>query len=195
MKRLLLIRHGEAEGAEGRAVGHLDLPLSPAGTERIRLLAEAWSAPAPQRFAASDLRRAAESARWLALRIGREPEADPRLRELSFGDWEGLTWDEIHRRDPERFAAWGERWWEVAPPGGETFEELARRALAWAAEVRDGETAVAVTHAGVIRALLAGLAGVPRGDLFRIPLAPGRVTALAVEGGGGRVVCVDSTAF
>ncbi len=64
--KLVLVRHGEADGGQGRAVGHLDLPLSTAGARAIAALARSWRGLAPSRIVVSDLRRAAESARLLA---------------------------------------------------------------------------------------------------------------------------------
>jgi len=183
MKRLYLVRHGEVEGCAGLAMGHLDLPLSRAGAGQIEALAGSWHGPTPDRFFTSDLRRAVESARLLAARTGGEIVEDPRLRELSFGEWEGLSWDEIHRRDSRRLAAWGEDWWEVAPPGGETFAGLSRRVLSWFHELRDGETVVAVSHSGCIRAFLTALLGLPRSDVFDFALDHAHVSAVTGEGG------------
>lgn len=194
MKLLHLVRHGEAEGNAGRAVGHLDLPLSDLGARRIEALAETWQGPPPDRLVASDLRRAADSAAILSGRLGAPLVTDPRLRELSFGVWEGCTWDEIYRRDPSHFAAWGERWWEVAPPGGETFDDLTRRVLAWFREL-GGEVIVAVAHGGSFRALLTGLLKVPREQVFDVRLDCARVSALSFESTGTKLVSINQSRF
>jgi broad specificity phosphatase PhoE len=183
MKRLYLVRHGEVDGGEGKVVGQLDLPLSDAGMKTIAGLADSWCGPPPDGLFTSDLRRAAESARILATRMGVAPRVDPRLRELSFGDWEGLTWEEVHRRSGGRLAAWGERWWEVAPPGGETFADLSQRVLAWFREVEAGEVVVAVVHGGSLRALLATLLDLPRGEIFNFRVDCSHVSAVGVEAG------------
>jgi broad specificity phosphatase PhoE len=168
MSRLYLVRHGETAGSEGLALGHTDLPLSPAGVRSIEALAATWSGPAPGRLIASDLARAALSAEILAPRLGVAPAFDPRLREMSFGDWEGRPWDEIHRHDRERLQAWGDRWWENAPPGGEPYAGLKRRVLAWHAELAAGEVVVAVAHGGSLRALLGALLGIPDDRIFEL---------------------------
>jgi broad specificity phosphatase PhoE len=182
MKRLYLIRHGEVEGSDGKAVGHLDLPLSPYGTKRIEALTASWRGPAPDRLFTSDLRRAAESAQILAAHFGVAPIAEPRLREISFGAWEGLSWDEIHRRDGRHLAAWGERWWELAPPGGETFNDLLRRVLTWFNELEEGEVVAAVAHGGSLRALFTALLDLPREEIFNLRLDHSHVSALLLEG-------------
>jgi len=181
--KIYLVRHGEAEGSEGLAVGHLDLPLSAPGARNVEALAASWQGPPPGRIFSSDLRRAAESARILATRFGRSPVTDPRLREVSFGEWDGRSWDEIYDRDRQRYDAWTERWWDLAPPGGESFADLEARVLAWFRELKEEETVLAVAHGGSIRALLAGLRAIPRERAFEVDLDPARISVLEVTGG------------
>jgi len=188
--KLYLVRHGEAEGSAGRAVGHLDLPLSAAGARDVETLAAAWQGPAPRIFT-SDLRRAAESARILGARLGAEPVVDARLREVSFGDWDGRAWDDVYESDRERFEAWSERWWDLAPPGGESFADLAHRVLAWFRELEGEEILLAVAHGGSIRALLAELLAIPRERAFDLELAPGRVSAIEVRGAVCELLFLD----
>jgi broad specificity phosphatase PhoE len=183
MKRLYLVRHGEVDGGDSKVMGHLDLPLSDAGRKAIAGLADSWCGPPPDGFFTSDLCRATESAHILATRLGVAPRVDPRLRELSFGDWEGLTWEEVHRRNGGHLVTWGERWWEMAPPGGESFAELSQRVLAWFREVEAGEVVVAVVHGGSLRALLAALLNLPRSEIFNLRVDRSHVSALAMEAG------------
>ena len=197
MKRLYLVRHGETVGSAGLAVGQTDLQLSPEGVREVETLAASWRGPAPDLLVASDLSRAARSAQILAARFGGFPTFDPRLRELSFGDWEGQPWDEIHRDDPGRLAAWGERWWEVAPPGGETYAQLARRVRAWFAELtpRAGEVVVVVAHGGSLRALLAALLDLPPAELFQRHLDLAHVSALGAAGGRFNLLYYNQARF
>jgi alpha-ribazole phosphatase len=189
--KIYLVRHGEAEGSEGLAVGHLDLPLSTLGARNVEALAASWQGPPPDRIFASDLRRAAESARIFAARFGKSPVTDPRLREVSFGEWDGRSWDEIYERDRQRYDAWTERWWDLAPPGGESFADLSRRVLAWYRELREEETVLAVAHGGSIRALLAGLRVIPRERAFEVDLNPARISAVEVTAGVSRLLFLD----
>jgi alpha-ribazole phosphatase len=196
MTRLYLVRHGAVAGDPGRAMGHLDLPLAPAGAAQMEALAATWSGPPPGRLFASDLARAADSARLLATRLGAPLTLDPRLREISFGDWEGRLWDDIHQTDRARLDAWGERWWDVAPPGGgETFDQLAQRVHAWFQELPEGESVIAVAHGGSLRALLAGLQGLSRDQVFELPLDHAHVSAVEIVAGRGRVLFVNQGGF
>lgn len=193
--KLYVVRHGEAEGSEGRAVGHLDLPLSSAGARNVEALATSWQGPAPARTFSSDLRRAVESARILAARLGGTPIIDPRLREVSFGDWEGRAWDEIYETDRRRFDAWSERWWDLAPPGGESFAGLSRRVFAWYRALGEEETVLAVAHGGSIRALLSELLALPRDRAFHLQVSPARVSAVEVAGGAAKLLFLDQERF
>lgn len=216
-RRLYLVRHGAAEGAEGRAVGHVDLPLSAAGRRAVERLAATWQGPPPDHLATSPLARAAATASLLAAAWGVEPaRPDPRLVEMSFGAWDGRPWGEIHAADGARLAAWAERWWQVPTPDGEGFADLERRVGEWwdewLAEPWDeaavDEAAprgrrpgaprrtVAVTHAGPIRALLAARLGRPREGLWDLPLGLARVTAIdVVAGEPPRLAFVDRPGF
>jgi alpha-ribazole phosphatase len=189
--KLYLVRHGEAEGSEGRAMGQLDLPLSDLGTRNMEALAASWQGSSPVRLYASDLRRAADSARILAGRFGTKPFIDARLREVSFGDWEGRDWDEIYENDRQRYDAWSERWWDLAPPGGESFADLARRALAWFQDLGEGPDTIVVAHGGSIRALLVELLAIPRERAFDLQLSPARVSAVDLKDAGCELLFLD----
>ncbi len=198
--KLYLVRHGEAEGSAGRAVGQLDLPLSVQGARNVEALAASWQGPPPDRLFASDLKRAAESARILGRRFGIDPEIGPvidaRLREVSFGDWEGRAWDEIYVSDRERYESWSERWWDQAPPGGESFTDLGARVLAWYREQGEEDSvSVVVAHGGSIRALLVELLAIPRERAFELALSPARVSAVEVEEGRCELLFLDQVQF
>lgn len=193
--KLYLVRHGEAEGSEGRAVGQLDLPLSDLGARNMEALAASWQGPSPSRLFASDLRRAADSARILAKRFGIEPVLDARLREVSFGEWEGRAWDEVYENDRQRYDAWSGRWWDLAPPGGESFADLAVRVLAWFRDLEKGQDATVVAHGGSIRALLVELLAIPRERAFDLSLSPARVSAVEIKGGGCELLFLDQAGW
>jgi alpha-ribazole phosphatase len=116
---------------------------------------------------------------------------DARLMELDFGDWELSSWDDIPRTALDQ---WADDHAHQAPPNGETFHELHRRATEFLGEL--GNTSVAqaiavVAHAGVIRALLAETLGLPLMNIFRINIDYGSVTQLLMEGHTARVGYVN----
>lgn len=142
--RLWLVRHGETEGQSSiRFHGRNDVALADAGRAQIRALAPLLAGIEPSLVVFSPLVRAAESARILATALGwpaTRLQADARLQEISFGDCEGMTADEIAAAHPE-FWAEQQRGAADAFPGGES-----RRAFA--ARVQAGVTAAIAAHGG-----------------------------------------------
>ena len=176
---LYLVRHGAAEGCDGRCVGRTDAALSPAGAASVHALAGGWTS-APGRVIASPLARARASADVLANAWSLPVEFEPRLAEMDFGEWDGRTWNEIETADGGRLAAWMSEWVAVRAPGGESFGDVAARVSAWAGELpREGSTLV-VAHAGSIRALLCTLLQLPLEAAFRLRVDHARVSAVRV---------------
>ena len=112
--------------------------------------------------------------------LGLDPadyQLDPRFVELTFGAWEGLTWREV-RGQSAALATERERdKWNFVPPDGESYAMLLDRLMPAARALT--RPTVLVSHGGVARALLAGLAGVPPHEAPRIDIWQGRVLVLA----------------
>jgi broad specificity phosphatase PhoE len=166
--RVYLCRHGEPEAAGiGRFCGAIDVALSPVGVAE----AEALAALDVDAVHTSPLRRCVETARPLAARLGIEPVLEPRLREIDFGDFDGVAYSEAAERWPELYGELLRAPTRVRFPGGENYTELRTRAWAALAEIvarHDGERVAVLTHAGVVRSLLAHILSVPDEALFRI---------------------------
>lgn len=194
--RLILVRHGVTDAAQGRVMGQSDIPLGALGAQQIDALIQRHSGPLPARLMSSDLKRARESAEMLAELINVPINCDPRLRELDFGRWEGASWGELPERDPECFQRWMDDWVTVGPPDGESFADLATRAHEWFEQQQDiwpeDEIVVAFTHAGVIRALLAHALGLPLHQAFSIRVDHGRASALRCRYGQFEVCYVNN---
>jgi probable phosphoglycerate mutase len=109
---------------------------------------------------------------------------DDRLKEFTFGDWEGFTLREIRARDPEGAAARSADKWGFVPPNGESYAMLSERVAGWLAGI-DRPT-VAVSHGGVARVLIGLLAGVAQVELPLLEITQGRV--LVFEAGAHRWV-------
>jgi len=156
MTAFAVLRHGPtAWNAAGSLQGRQDLPLTPgarAALERRRLPAEV----AGFAWLASPLRRAQETA--AALGITALPEL--RLVEMAWGDWEGRTLAELRRSPEARLAEREAAGLDLAPPGGESPRAVQRRLMPLLAEIAArGAPVGAVTHKGIIRALLALASG------------------------------------
>ena len=152
--KLLLIRHGEtAWNAEHRIQGQLDIPLSPLGMLQATRLAECLANEPIDAVYPSAQSRAWLTAAPLAARLGVEVVAEPRLRERSFGIFEGHTLDEISARYPDEFRKWRERDAAWRPEGGESGQQLIDRVMAAVTEIgarHAGQTVALVSHGGVL---------------------------------------------
>jgi probable phosphoglycerate mutase len=168
------VRHAEPDAMRGRIYGRLDPPLSPTGRAEAERVA-AWLRPVPlDAVFASPLRRAEETAEYLAHGRGIEVNVHPGLVDIDFGEWEGGRFDELERRDPELYRSWMTQPTRTRFPGGENFEELKARALAAVAEIRqEAESGAVVAHAGVNLAILGDALGLANDAIFRLdqPLA------------------------
>jgi len=168
VSRLILVRHAEpVEEARGRCYGTLDVALSPRGIEQALALDLAMDHV--DAVVSSPRVRAVQTAEPLARRYGVRVETDDRLRELDFGDFEGRTYEEIEREQPEVFREWMTSPTTVRFPNGESYADLRERATVALDELRLRHTAaVVVTHGGVIRAGLAGWLELPDHAIFRL---------------------------
>lgn len=171
MTRLALCRHGEPEGAKGRFCGALEVALSADGHRQAEALAAALPSLDPVAVYTSPARRAVETARPIAAQLSIAPVVEPDLRELDFGEADGLRYVEAAARWPALYAEWLHAPTRVCFPGAEEFAGFRTRALVAVAcvQTRHPDAAVVVvTHGGVIRTLLAEWLAIPDEALFRI---------------------------
>ncbi len=186
MGRWYLVRHGAtAWNSEGRVQGHTDTPLGEEGHRQAERIA-ARLKPVP--FAAaysSDLQRTVETAQ--AILRGRDLSLETlvELREANHGEWDGLTYQEVQARYPERFAQFMRMEDDVSAPGGESAAQvLARVAVARdrlkAAHAHDDDLLI-VAHSGSLRALVVALLDLPVSASWRLRLTPGSVSIVSVH--------------
>jgi len=161
---LVCVRHGQtAWNAERRFQGHTDIPLDDEGRAQAQGLAAHLRVESFDVAVTSDLSRAVMTATLIC--DGRELalERDAEFREMRFGAWEGLTWDEIVARWPELATAHETTPRTYTPEGGETYEGLGERVMRALERVTDRLApegrALIVSHAGVMHALVRGLLG------------------------------------
>jgi broad specificity phosphatase PhoE len=198
--RLFLVRHGQvASNRDLRYIGSRDEALTDLGRRQAEALGELLAKLPVQAVLSSPLLRARDTAAAISMATGRPVSVDDRLREQSFGTWEGLSRDEVKSRstgDAELLATW-ERDAEVAPPGGESLHSVQRRVLALVEELGAGKPTeaaaggaagaaaggmpwiVLVSHVGPIKSLLAAALDLPldRGGR-RVFLDPGTVSVV-----------------
>ena len=182
---ILLVRHGETEwNRERRIQGRFDSPLTERGVAQahaigrlVQKLPEATSA----RIVASPLGRATRTAEIIArhLLARPEPTIDDRLREVSAGSWDGLTFRDIELRSPGTFDGDGRYEWNFRAPGGETYDGFAARVAEWMSDAVAAPFLIAVTH-GVVSRVLRGLyASLPREIALTLPVPQVKVFRLS----------------
>jgi broad specificity phosphatase PhoE len=202
---ILLVRHGETEwNLQRRYQGRSDSPLTERGIAQahaigrlLRTLPDAASA----RIVASPLGRARRTAEIIREHLPAAPELllDDRLRELSIGSWDGLTYREIATRAPGVFDGEGRHEWYFRSPDGERYEAFAARIGAWLHTSDESCFLIVVTH-GIVTRVLRGLYAslprevalvlpVPQDKIFR--LSGGAIEEIAVpKGSAARAGCL-----
>ncbi len=182
MIRLIMVRHGQTTwNAESRYQGQSDPPLDATGEAQAAALARYLTAEQVDAMYSSDLLRARQTAAAIAQVVGLQPATDPRLRELAFGSWEGLTYREIQQRWPEQYLAWQNDPVTRVPPGGETLAQTLQRVGAFVADLRSqrsGQTVMAVAHGGSLRAIVCFALNLPSHAFWRLTLASGSISEL-----------------
>jgi alpha-ribazole phosphatase len=194
--RVILLRHGEPdETVHGRCYGRLDPGLSHRGREQMRRAWRLLDEQAPSAIYSSPSRRAVEST---TLRSIDAPAAavDERLREIDFGAFEGLTYDEISTRFPWTYDQWMTRPTDVAFPDGESFATMSARVHAALEAIRrkhSGETVVAVAHGGVNRIALAQALDLDPRRIFRLAQAYACVNVIDYVGEESVLLVMNAT--
>ncbi len=175
---LYLIRHTRPQIEAGLCYGQLDVPLASTCVEDCA--ATAARLPSVDAVWTSPLARCCTLAEAIGTRVGMAPVADERLCELGFGEWEGRRWDTIGRDECER---WALDYWNLSPPGGETYRELYERVGLALEEILafPVQHVAVVTHAGPVRAALARC----------LHLDPRRYPEIKLEYGGINLLHVD----
>lgn len=173
--KLLLIRHGETDwNVAKRIQGSTDIPLNAAGRAQAEALADALSCSLRPVCAVytSPLSRAAATAAVLADKLGIPCRTQEELREIGFGLWEGLTWEEVKERFPEEFSLWyGDRRYG-RPPEGESYQDLLNRFVPALQKIiretppTDGDIII-VTHSACIMSLLSMLNATPFSEMAK----------------------------
>lgn len=190
MIRLLIIRHGEtAWNASGRFQGQTDTPLNAVGHAQAAAVAARLASEEIHAVYSSDLCRAYDTAVALAAPHHLPIHADPRLRELNFGEWQGLTYAEISSQQAEALAYWNEDRVHRSPPGGESLNEVAGRLASLLDEIRRGDddvdrTVALVSHGGTARLILCVLLDHPLGDYWRFEVDNTAIAVIELQNRG-----------
>jgi broad specificity phosphatase PhoE len=172
---IVLVRHGQTEWSlSGQHTGNTDIPLTAEGRRHAEALGARLSGWRFARVLTSPLSRAVETCRLAGL--GEEAETTDDLREWDYGDYEGRRTADVRKERP----GWG--LWKDGVPGGETVEEVGRRADRVIAAARDVDGDVALfAHGHVLRVIGARWVGLPPADGARLALSTASISVLGWE--------------
>lgn len=192
MTELIFLRHGETDwNVEGRLQGQRDIPLNDRGRVQAKrngtAIIAAMPAIADYDFVASPLIRSRETMEIARRAMGLEPSAyrlDDRLREITFGDWEGSTLAELRERHGALVAERERDKWRFLPPNGESYALLLERVVEWLGSLT--RPTFAVSHGGVGRVVRSHILGVDRARAVADYFPQDKL--LVIEGGKGRWV-------
>lgn len=195
--RLILVRHGQTEwNAGGRYQGQSNVALSDTGRKQARFLTERFPVRQLDAIYTSDLDRAKETAECVGKRLGLTVCPEKAFRELSFGDWEGLTYQEISSRWPEEAEKLFTAPDELVIPHGETFRDLQKRALDKIYSLYEkhiDQTVAVFAHGAINKTILAGLMHIPLHYLWSLRQDNTAVNILRLDDGYVMVELINST--
>ncbi len=188
IEELILIRHGDiGEKFKGVFVGKTDVPLSTEGklqAERLRPYLESLS---PMTVLSSPYTRCQETSRIAAEPLGIPVKIDDDLREIDFGRWECLTFDEIATRDPNAVEGWARYEGDFTFPGGERIGDFLERISKAGDRIARQGTArtVVFTHGGVIRAMICHFLKIDPRHYLLFEVRPASITTIRLFKEGG----------
>ena len=182
---IYMVRHGETILTPDRkfsGVGKLNPPLTEEGRQQARKVAAEIAKIKPDVLISSPLQRTRDTAEEIAKATGLKPIYDEAWYECSFGQWDGLSVDEVKLKWPSEYTSWISSS-AFTPPGGESYDDLAARiepAFDALAEKYPAQKVVVVTHNGVIKQLASlVLEGNPN-SLFHIDVSPCSISSFSI---------------
>jgi probable phosphoglycerate mutase len=196
--RFIVVRHGQTVwNVAKRIQGQTDSDLTPEGRAQAEAIGRRLARERFDVLVASDLGRAMRTAERIAAHGGLQVVPDARLRERSFGEGEGLTYDEVDGRWPGVFSRADNTDPDAAIPGGETrrqFHERIRLAFEALAREHSGKRVAAVSHGGVLAVLYRIVHDIPLAHAHKVAISNASYNAVAFDGGAWALEAWDDTA-
>ncbi len=198
MTRIVLVRHGQTEWNRAeRFRGRTDLSLNATGHAQAHAVARriisSWRVAT---IYTSPLQRALQTAQAIAHRCAVKVQPCAGLMDINYGQWQGLTPEEAQQASPEQFALWQTTPQKVHLPGGESLNQVRRRAMAAVREIVAGhpeQTVVLVSHQAVCRLLVLAILGLPTAQFWRIHQETSALNVFEYANGGFSVVTLNDT--
>lgn len=201
--KLVLVRHGETEwNNQGKFQGSQDIALNARGLAQAKETAKAVVEWQHSVVYSSPLKRTMQVAQEISRLSGKSVEPVPGVQELSLGDLEGVTGEEMRSGWPEVYAAWRDDPSTVSMPNGESLAELQERA--WSAllelerthlkDKEPDEALIVVSHNFAIRSMIGKLLGMPLSNFHSMSLSLSSICTVEIDQRGRRLSSYNSTA-
>lgn len=172
MKTIYFVRHGQTLfNKAGRLQGRVDSPLSELGEQQVACVAKALKPLGIHSALVSPLGRAQQTAGIIQAELGVNLESVQQLSEVSFGDFEGNTLEQLEEKYPGQWLLRTENKWDYCPPQGESNADAASRAQQVIDRIeqwQEAEPLLIVAHFAINRIIMSLLADVPPGDTVQI---------------------------
>ncbi len=169
--KIYLVRHGQVDFPKGVFYGQMDVPLSDLGKRQSLLAARYIVRLAPDFVMASDLQRCMYLAGLIQDEGGPGPVFSKAMREVDFGKWAGLSWDDIERKYPGEMSRRMKDLENYRPPEGESLGDVLKRTgqvFSQCAEGAYGKRVAIIAHGGVNRVLIANFLGMRLQNIFNL---------------------------
>lgn len=190
MTKILLIRHGDTDYVDEALAGRIDSPLNAEGHEQSLRVAEALKHLSIDAIYASPLKRTQETAQPLAKFLKLEVIINPELNQVNFGDWQGLSFDELIQ-DPN-WKIFQENPALAEIPGGEDGFMVRKRVsttiLKLIRQFHDDTVIAIFSHGSIIRHTISYFIGLPLENLNQIRIAPAAISTLTISGEKGKLL-------
>jgi alpha-ribazole phosphatase len=187
-RKLLFLRHGDiGEQYHDRYIGSTDVSMSPLGHQQVRAVRSLLCKGKPCNCISSPMTRCRETAAVVMETADMDFTVDPDLREIDFGLWEGMTFNEIQEAFPGGVDRWAEFKADFTFPGGEKIADFRARIIGAAhrLEKHPADTIVVCTHGGVIRFLICHFLGLRARQYILFKVKHASVTTIELFGGSG----------
>ncbi len=173
MTRIILVRHGQTEwNRVDRFRGRADIPLNETGLKQAeatgRRVASEWK---PVAVYASPLSRSVKTAEAIVAHLNIPVQIEPGVIDIDYGQWQGLTHEEVKARWPEIYHAWCDAPQTARIPGGETLAKMRTRAMQAVKQIaarNPGQTVAVVSHTAVNRVILLAILGLGNDRFWRL---------------------------
>jgi probable phosphoglycerate mutase len=195
---MILVRHGQTEWNRiERFRGRADVPLNETGLAQAeatgRRVAAEWQ---PVALYSSPLSRSVKTAEAIARHFSLEVQIRPGMADIDYGEWQGLSPEEVSARWPQEIDAWYKRPHLACIPGGETLDDLRVRGMVTVNELvacHDGQTIVLVGHTVINRVILLSVMGLGNDRFWRLRQDTCAINVFEAEGGDYTVVSLNDT--